>query len=430
MKLNLEKTNFLRIAPHNISAVFLLAILWQSSASGLDEATISKFWPEKPVWKNTHDDYVLPAIEPALTIFVDFQGIGGQPSDENPGTKEKPFKTLRAALIRLRHWTNAPRYIMLRGGTYRMDGIIFNAGIAQRSRHKDRPFVVSSYKNERAVLTSAVPLKGWKKLDGTNVYYHNLPRRSFHTYSTLYVNDRIVPSIREHLFSEKGLKEYSVRSTKPVDAATFVTAPGTWAKKRERIYLRAPGDSDPNSLRVEISAFRRGMKAALAINSYNLVFNRLIFEKNTVAVVVTGERVAFRRCIFSLNEIALDFGALGSMGETIDKNSVDQCLFVRNGSPLGGALRFHGPITLRDSIFRLNFPGRPAVESPPLAHTKATNVHILGNTFVHNGLCIRSAANRTTITGNVAKCMKFMVNTGKGGREENNKISVRKSLEN
>ena len=63
-------------------------------------------------------------------------------------------------------------------------------------------------------------------------------------------------------------------------ATTFVTAPGAWAKKRRRMYLRAPGDADPNTLTVEVSAFRRGMKAALAINSYNLVFNRIIFEKN------------------------------------------------------------------------------------------------------------------------------------------------------
>jgi Right handed beta helix region len=82
----------------------------------------------------------LPPLLPksrGKTFFVATSG-----SDSNPGTRERPWKTVQRALDRLRPGQRA----LVRGGTYVQDHVVERAGT------RTAPITVAAYPGERAVL--------------------------------------------------------------------------------------------------------------------------------------------------------------------------------------------------------------------------------------------------------------------------------------
>ena len=54
------------------------------------------------------DAYAMPAGEAVGTFFVDPDGAGGPPDDANPGTEDKPFRTLARAVRELEQTGSLP----------------------------------------------------------------------------------------------------------------------------------------------------------------------------------------------------------------------------------------------------------------------------------------------------------------------------------
>ena len=77
------------------------------------------------------------------TYYVDPAGIGGTPSDSNPGTIDAPLMTVQAAV----HLLQAGDAILLRGGVYKLKAFrlstLFPSGTAQN------PITIEPYNNEQ-----------------------------------------------------------------------------------------------------------------------------------------------------------------------------------------------------------------------------------------------------------------------------------------
>jgi hypothetical protein len=105
---------------------------------------------------------VLARPTPQTAVFV-----AGGGADENPGTAERPLRTLAAAARRARPGTT----IYLRGGVHRGAAVLRNLrGTA------DRPIAIRSFPGERAVLDASEPVfadnprQAWRKASGPGAH--------------------------------------------------------------------------------------------------------------------------------------------------------------------------------------------------------------------------------------------------------------------
>jgi hypothetical protein len=87
----------------------------------------------------------------AATYYVD--GAGAQAADANPGSQEKPWKTLGRAVQGLK----AGDTVILKGGVYRETLRLAASG------EKDKPITIKAAPGERVIITGADPITGWKK---------------------------------------------------------------------------------------------------------------------------------------------------------------------------------------------------------------------------------------------------------------------------
>ncbi len=109
----------------------------------------------------------------ALVYCVSAAGAAGEyyvapdGDDGNPGTQAQPFATLTRARNALRRRKKAKPdtdyRVLLRGGTYRIDEtVVFSLKDSAADNHT---ITWAAFPGERPVLTPAVPLRKWKKVD-------------------------------------------------------------------------------------------------------------------------------------------------------------------------------------------------------------------------------------------------------------------------
>jgi len=88
--------------------------------------------------------------------------------DANPGTEARPFATPARARDAVRHriaaGPDADVTVLLRGGTYRLgETLVFGQA---DSGNKEHSITYAAYPGETPVLSSGVPVAGWKRLEG------------------------------------------------------------------------------------------------------------------------------------------------------------------------------------------------------------------------------------------------------------------------
>ena len=104
----------------------------------------------------------LLAAEPQRTFHASPAG-----SDENPGTKAKPFRSMagaRDAVRKIHADMTGDIVVLLRGGTYAIkEAILFEAGDSGTNGHN---IVYKAYPGETAVISGGRPITGWTQDDG------------------------------------------------------------------------------------------------------------------------------------------------------------------------------------------------------------------------------------------------------------------------
>ena len=89
----------------------------------------------------------------ARTFYVDVDGLGGRPSDDNPGTKTRPWQTPLKALAQA-----APGdTVVFRGGTYRLPRTLHTSDF-RAARHGRAPIALKSHSGETAIITILRPI--------------------------------------------------------------------------------------------------------------------------------------------------------------------------------------------------------------------------------------------------------------------------------
>jgi len=112
----------------------------------------------------------LPAARPTLADSTETTAdffVGPRGDDNNPGTLAAPFATLTRAKHAVRKWKQANPdgdiRVLLRGGTYRLrETEVF--GLEDGAPAGLR-IIYAAYPGEVPVITSAVPINGWKRGD-------------------------------------------------------------------------------------------------------------------------------------------------------------------------------------------------------------------------------------------------------------------------
>ena len=88
-------------------------------------------------------------------------------SDNNPGTKDKPFATIgraKAQVRKLKTKVNKPITILVRGGTYYLsEPLVFTP---EDSGTQQQPITYGAYRVEKPVFSGGIPITGWQKGDG------------------------------------------------------------------------------------------------------------------------------------------------------------------------------------------------------------------------------------------------------------------------
>lgn len=114
---------------------------------------------------------VLQRFVPQNSYYVDPDGIGGSPSDSNPGTISEPWLTLQHAI----QTVTAGNRIYLRAATYSMYDIIAGStpGYRFNAATPSNPLTVEGYPGETAILSPFVvkDSTGDWTLQTGNIYY-------------------------------------------------------------------------------------------------------------------------------------------------------------------------------------------------------------------------------------------------------------------
>ena len=91
---------------------------------------------------------------PAATYHVDARGLGGNPSDSNPGTAEKPWKSAMKAFTS----ASPGDTVIFRKGLYRMPRTLLTADL-RLDPAEGRPFVFKAPPGEEVIITVMKPVK-------------------------------------------------------------------------------------------------------------------------------------------------------------------------------------------------------------------------------------------------------------------------------
>ncbi len=115
----------------------------------------------------------------AVTYYVDVAGVGGTPSDSNPGTITQPFLTIQKAQTVIRNAGAKGATVYLRGGTY------FLAAPLQfgstDSGAAGSPNMWSAYPGEQVVVSSGKKITSTWQVSSGNVYVTNVGTLRFNS---------------------------------------------------------------------------------------------------------------------------------------------------------------------------------------------------------------------------------------------------------
>jgi len=362
--------------------------------------------------ENTVTEYVMPKIDPAKALIVDVDGIGGKPSDENPGTVEKSFQSLARAAREIKPGV----IILLRKGTYPLhEGVTINGAAGQKGT-REQPALISSYPGEIATLVGATPVQGWTRLKESPVYFHDLaaaPSRLI----AIWANGRILPPIRHYLSMTTVKPPFKDKNFKPLEEGSPLSAPGTWAIDGLRLFLRLADDSDPNKARIELNAPPKDSGSLTFKNTESIIFNRLVLRQHTVtAICITSPYVVFRQCVFEDDLYGICFHG----ADAAERGIVDRCLFNRVSDRVRGeAIYTTAPMTIRNSLF-INTGSEISISAYTSKDDMFSGLKVIGNTFLHGGACITSTGKRSIIQNNVALGSRFVSSAGSEARIEGN----------
>lgn len=242
-----------------------------------------------------------------------------QASDEGPGSRQRPWKTVGKAAASV----SAGDTVLIRGGVYREQVVIKADGTA------DSPIRFESGPGEYVVLTGADRLTGWKKGEGHRpIYTVPWPHR-FNTYSMTMTH----PSDERHRLigrcEQVIVDGYLLRQV--LDRPQL--APGAFFADvtNQLLYVWDSGNSDVNKRYVEASVrpeilrvsgthvHLRGLRFRYAANAaqhgavrlegaHDIMEDCVLEGMNSSGATLAAERLVVRRCTFRRNG-QLGFGA-------------------------------------------------------------------------------------------------------------------------
>lgn len=192
-----------------------------------------------------------PAPPPAIaggshgTLYVSPAG-----SDSNPGTLERPFRTVGHGLAHVR----AGQSLYLRGGTY-----VENVQADLSAGTADAPIVVSAYPGEWPVIQGLVVIQDprYVTLNGFNVTWNS-------------------GAYDEHMFKINGGSDWVLQNSEIWGARSFANllvtgAPQRWVIRGNVIHDTIGGESDVN--RSHNLYANTGLDATAGLIERNLLFN-------------------------------------------------------------------------------------------------------------------------------------------------------------
>lgn len=369
-------------------------------------ANVANFLQKTAAMPGGAQDYVLPPIDAAKAFVVDAAGIGGAASDDNPGTVQKPFRTIARALRELKPGA----IIVLRQGTYNItETLRIDAG---QMGTREQPAVIAAYPGESAVLDGAQSVAGWTQLPNSKTWYHDLEAAPG-AEPALWLGDRQLPPIRRYMVAMAVAGAPTDRTTKPLDGAEPIGMPGAWALAGQRLFLRAPDDADPNKLPIAFAA-HPGFELH---HTQWLVFYRLTLRRMSQAVLsITNPNVAWRECVFDRCGMGVTYFG----GDAAERGFIDRCLFHHTGDGTRGeSIYTTSPMTIRHSLFVDNAP-LISISAYTSKDDMFTGLQVVGNTFVHGGACITSTGKGSVIRDNIALGSRFVSSAGTAAVIENN----------
>jgi hypothetical protein len=104
---------------------------------------------------------MLLTIDASLAATYEVAQRDPQASDDNPGTAERPWKSLSKAAEQVR----AGDVVRIHSGTYRERVVLKESGTA------DAPIRIEATAGERVVVTGADQLMGWRRMDAQRPIY-------------------------------------------------------------------------------------------------------------------------------------------------------------------------------------------------------------------------------------------------------------------
>ena len=147
---------------------------------------------------------VLAACQEKTGYYVATDG-----NDDNPGTKEQPFKTIERGRDAVRQLLISDRYpaegvtVFLRGGQYVLDQPI--RFLPVDSGHEGAPVVYAAVEGEKPYISGGDVIKGWEQDTRAGIWKAPAKR----LFRQLYVNDRRAVRAR---FSDNGETFYKIIS--------------------------------------------------------------------------------------------------------------------------------------------------------------------------------------------------------------------------
>ena len=257
-------------------------------------------------------------------------------SDGNPGTSQKPFKTISAAAVRVQPGDK----VTIHAGEYRETVIINNSGTVEA------PITFEAPAGEVAVIKGSDVLKNWSR-DNGDVWKAPLPpiiKKSTDSKDTSFwrTNDVRLVIWKDGLLLDAG-------HLRRVTAKDQLRAGGFFCDvEKEQLFVWLPDSSDPNTKSMEV-----GLRGAwLYVNGSNIIIRGLQMRHSSTlgivdwpACVLKGDNVTVEACIISWSDfVGISLGGnkdklLGStvachgaaaIGGTGEGNTIEGCRVLYN----------------------------------------------------------------------------------------------------
>ena len=319
-------------------------------------------------------------------VVVDQRHSGA--SDQNPGTKSKPLKTISAAAAKVK----AGDRVVIHGGAYRETVIIKTSGTAEA------PIVFESAPGETPVIKGSEVITGWTRKT-KNIWTARLPELPERSPREDEPSHWITANVRQ-VFIKDGvlLDAIHLRLAAPdaLKEGNFFCDTAT-----NELYIWLPESQDPHRLTIEASV----RTTWLYVMADNIVIRRLQMRHastlgigNGPACSAQGNNVTFEDCAFTWGDFGgISFGKIG--------NKLLRCLVACNGnSGIGAGGQGHlieGCRVLYNNIDRydINWHCGGAKLIPYFSNSR-----VVGNEFAYNigpGLWLDAHCNDNVVASNL-----------------------------